>query len=85
MAISKQIREMTNKNLVYYINRDRAERTNPEKHTTYVTSRQFWGASGMKQMNQELQRRKATGHIHKSAGKPKRRQQQLGFGLLRGM
>jgi hypothetical protein len=82
---NKQIHKLQNADLVYYINRDRAERQNPQMHTRYVTARSFWGASGIKEMKQELERRKNAGHVHKSAGKPRRRQQQLGFGLLRGM
>jgi len=82
--VDKTIRGLSNKDLLYYKNRDRAEREHPEKHTRFVTARSFWGNKGMKEINQEIQRRKEAGKLRSSAGKPKRKSNSIFGGGLSG-
>ncbi len=92
MGISRLIRTMSNKELLYDYNKIRREQQlKRETGSYYTSSRQrlatseFWGREGIKQIKKEIERRKRLGLLHKSAGKPKRKTNQTNYwGLFGG-
>jgi hypothetical protein len=66
----RHVRKMSNKDLLHFVNKDKKERR--EGAGRFVTTRQFFGRDGAKELRTELKRRQESGKISKSAGKSKR-------------
>jgi len=73
MSIKQLIREKSNKDLLYTVNKIKKEKENPEKYgkdgtSRWVTQSEFWRGHH-KDLQEELKRRQQQGQIKKTAGK----------------
>ena len=85
METKTLIRKMPNRDLIKTVNKIRMEKQNPQTYgkngtSRWVTSSEFWGGHHQ-DLKRELERRKQTGQIKKTAGKPTSSGQGYGFGM----
>lgn len=85
--MNKMIKTMSDKELLHQVNKFRKESEHKKRYGdygtgNYVSSHEFWGRTGKKEIMAELERRKNKGKIRADAGKPKKARQYKPRSLL---
>lgn len=77
--IKKEIRRMSNLQLVRTVNKIMEEKRNPDRSSRFVPESEFWRGN-ISSLKQELARRQHEGVINARAGKPAKRRGYSGLG-----
>jgi hypothetical protein len=88
MSYETLVKKMSNKDLLNHVNSYRKQESDPARYgkggtSRYVTTKEFWGRSGIKALKQEVAIRKKAGQLKKTAGISRQTKSDL-FGLSKG-